>query len=63
MGENIACRPTARRESEMTREEAYASCPSDSYVEFYGSQWLIVPFVPVQQPEFFACTPGRGTRP
>ncbi len=24
----------------MTREEAFANCPSDSYVEFYGNQWL-----------------------
>jgi hypothetical protein len=37
----------------MTREEAYAGCPSDSYVEFYGGQWLVVPFAPVQQPAFF----------
>ncbi|WP_345051275.1 hypothetical protein [Arthrobacter methylotrophus] len=41
----------------MTREEAYARCPSDSYVEFYGGQWLIVPFAPVEQPHFFVCSP------
>jgi hypothetical protein len=48
----------------MTREEAYARCPSDSYVEFYGGQWLVVPLAPVQQPAFFTCLPGelRGTR-
>jgi hypothetical protein len=42
----------------MTREEAYASCPDDSYVELYGHQWLIVPFAPIEQPRFFVCTPG-----
>lgn len=42
----------------MTREEAYSHCPPDSYVEYYGSQWLIVPFAPVEQPEFFACAPS-----
>jgi hypothetical protein len=49
----------------MTREEAFADCPSDSYVEFYGGQWLVVPFAPVQQPAFFTCLPGNGliTRP
>ena len=41
----------------MSREEAFSRCPSDSYVEFYGSQWLIVPFAPVEQPGFFVCTP------
>ncbi len=41
----------------MTREEAYARCSSDSYVEFYGGQWLIVPFAPVEQPNFFVCSP------
>jgi hypothetical protein len=46
------------RGQEMTRDEAYASCPDDSYVELYGHQWLIVPFAPVEQPEFFVCTPG-----
>ncbi|GAP53931.1 hypothetical protein AHiyo6_04960 [Arthrobacter sp. Hiyo6] len=47
----------------MTREEAFARCPSDSYVEFYGNQWLIVPFARVVQPAFFDCTPGlRLTR-
>jgi hypothetical protein len=43
---------------EMTREEAYARCPDDSYVELYGHQWLIVPFAPIEQPKFFVCTPG-----
>lgn len=43
----------------MTREEAFARCPSDSYVELYGKQWLIIPFAPVTQPQFFVCTPGR----
>jgi hypothetical protein len=43
---------------EMTREEAYARCPDDSYVELYGHQWLIVPFAPIEQPRFFVCTPG-----
>ena len=46
------------RQSEMTREEAYASCPPDSYVEFYGGRWLVVPFAPVRQPAFFVCLPG-----
>lgn len=36
----------------MTREEAYANCPADSYVEFYCGEWLIIPFVPVTQPTF-----------
>lgn len=43
----------------MTREEAYARCPSDSYVEYYVGQWLVVPFEPVEQPAFFSCLPGR----
>lgn len=42
----------------MTREEAYSNCPADCYVEFYGHQWLVVPFAPVEQPKFFVCTPG-----
>lgn len=42
----------------MTREEAFAHCPSDSYVESYGNQWLIIPFECVVQPAFFDCTPG-----
>jgi len=42
----------------MTREEAYSKCPSDSYVELYGGQWLVVPFAPVVQPPFFTCLPG-----
>ena len=41
----------------MTREEAYSRCPADSYVEYHGSQWLIVPFEPVKQPRFFECRP------
>lgn len=48
-----------RKRPEMTREEAYSRCPADSYVEYYGSQWLIVPFEPVQQPGFFVCHPGE----
>jgi hypothetical protein len=47
-----------RREHTMTREEAFARCPADSYVEYYGNQWLVVPFARVVQPEFFDCTPG-----
>lgn len=43
--------------ADMTREEAYSRCPADSYVERYGSQWLIVPFAPVEQPRFFVCQP------
>ena len=43
----------------MTREEAFAHCPSDSYVEFYGNQWLIIPFAPVAHPNFFDCAPGH----
>jgi hypothetical protein len=43
----------------MTREEAFAQCPADSYVEYYGGQWLIVPFTPVTQPAFFALVPGQ----
>ncbi|WP_215279669.1 hypothetical protein [Arthrobacter sp. GN70] len=42
----------------MTREEAYATCPADSYVEYYGGKWLVVPLAPVQQPVFFTCLPG-----
>ena len=41
----------------MTREEAFASCTPDSYVEFYGGRWLVVPFAPVTRPPFFTCTP------
>ena len=40
----------------MTREEAYARCSSDSYVEFYGGQWLIVPFA-LSSHHFFICLP------
>lgn len=43
----------------MTREEAFAACTPDSYVEFYGGRWLVVPFAPVVQPVFFTCTPRR----
>lgn len=43
----------------MTREEAYACCPSDSYVEFYAGRWLVVPLAPVRQPAFFVCLPGN----
>lgn len=42
----------------MTREEAFAKCPSDSYVELYGGQWLVIPFAPVEQPPFFTCLPS-----
>ncbi|WXW93179.1 hypothetical protein SEA_BRAYBEAST_43 [Arthrobacter phage BrayBeast] len=41
----------------MSREEAFATCPADSYVEFYGGRWLVVPLQPVVQPAFFNCTP------
>ena len=41
----------------MTREEAYARCAPDSYVEFYGGRWLVVPFAQVEQPRFFVCAP------
>jgi hypothetical protein len=44
----------------MTREEANARCPTDSYVEYYGNQWLIIPLEPIEQPAFFTCVPGRG---
>ncbi len=42
----------------MIREDAFARCPSDSYVEFYANQWLIIPFAPVTQPHFIVRTPG-----
>lgn len=42
----------------MTREQAYLRCPADSYVEYYGEEWLIVPYEPVEQPQFFVCHPG-----
>lgn len=42
----------------MSREEAYSRCPSDSYVERYGNEWLVVPFAPVEQPRFFDCQLG-----
>ena len=41
----------------MTRDEAFAACPADSYVEFYGGRWIIVPLAPVVQPEFFKVDP------
>jgi hypothetical protein len=47
----------------MSREEAYSRCPSDSYVEFYSGQWLIVPFAPVEQPSFFVCHPDTRHLP
>jgi hypothetical protein len=46
----------------MTREEAYSRCPADSYVEYYGRQWLIVPLAPVEQPRFFVCSPDDRRR-
>jgi hypothetical protein len=52
-----------RKRKTMTREEAYARCSSDSYVEFYGGQWLIVPFAPVEQPHFFVCSPRSLRNP
>lgn len=48
------------RPIDMTREEAYAGCPSDSYVEFYGGRWLMVPYAPVEQPGFSTCLPITG---
>lgn len=50
--------PTADTHT-LTREQAHAACPPDSYVEYYGGQWLIVPYAPVTQPAFFTCTPTR----
>ncbi|MFE4541059.1 hypothetical protein [Arthrobacter sp. NPDC056727] len=41
----------------MTREEDYEECPSDSYVEFHGGRWLVVPYAAVEQPVFFTCLP------
>lgn len=49
--------PNDESQPGMTREEAYSRCPADSYVEYYGGQWLIVPFEPVEQPRFFECRP------
>lgn len=46
----------------MTRNEAFENCPPDSYVEYYGGIWLIVPFAPVTQPEFFTCIPNPKTK-
>jgi hypothetical protein len=48
-----------KKGNEMTRDEAYSRCPADSYVEYYGNQWLIIPFAPVEQPSFFVCQPGE----
>ncbi|QKY78988.1 hypothetical protein Jinkies_40 [Arthrobacter phage Jinkies] len=45
----------------MTRDEAYAACPADSYVEYYGGRWLIIPLAQVIQPPFFTCTPATLT--
>lgn len=42
-----------------TREEAFAACPSGSYVENYAGRWIIVPLEPVVQPAFFSVTPGK----
>jgi hypothetical protein len=47
----------------MTREEAFFRCPADAYVEYYGGEWLIVPFAPVQQPSFFVCRPTGQALP
>ncbi|MBT8162893.1 MULTISPECIES: hypothetical protein [Arthrobacter] len=41
----------------MTREEAFAKCGADSYVEFYGGRWIVVPFAHEEQPLFFVCSP------
>jgi hypothetical protein len=41
----------------MNREEAFAACTPDSYVEFYGGRWLVIPIEPVVQPAFFNCKP------
>jgi hypothetical protein len=49
-------------EPKMSREEAFARCSADCYVEFYGDRWLIVPLAPVEQPAFFVCTPGSSAR-
>ncbi|MFE5837763.1 hypothetical protein [Arthrobacter sp. NPDC056493] len=45
----------------MTREEAFARCTPDSYVEFYGGLWLVVPLAQVDQPPFFVCTPQSAS--
>lgn len=42
----------------MTRDEAFAQCPTGSYVEFYANQWLIIPLAPIDQPRFFTCQPA-----
>lgn len=53
--------PQSATGADLTREEAHSRCPADSYVERYGSQWLIIPFTPVEQPRFFVCRPGDQT--
>lgn len=58
-GEHIQVFTQGNGSVEMTREEAYAGCPSDSYVEFYGGRWLTIPFAPIEQPAFFTCLPGN----
>jgi hypothetical protein len=45
----------------MTREEAYARCPEDSYVEYYGMEWLIIPYDPVRQPLSVGRHAGSGS--
>lgn len=43
----------------MTREQAFANCTTDSYVEYYAGEWVVVPYQPVTQPDFFKCTPAH----
>jgi hypothetical protein len=33
----------------MTREEVFANCPLNSFVEYYCDQWLIIPFTVVKR--------------
>jgi hypothetical protein len=47
----------------MTRDEAFAQCPSDSYVEFYANQWLVIPLAPIDQTKFFTCQPTEEASP
>ncbi|MET3934728.1 hypothetical protein ABIE00_002774 [Arthrobacter sp. OAP107] len=56
---------TIEKGKTMTREEAFATCAPDSYVEFYGGRWLVVPFAQVEQPRFFVCAPQtlRSSKP
>lgn len=42
-----------------TRAEAVAACTSETYVEFYGGRWVVVPLALVVQPAFFNCIPGK----